>query len=416
MYLNIIVRTLRKILKLQIDIQRIKKPSQKTEYKNKQIVALCNKIIKISKDAYWAYNSIVALGQYITLGFALIASLSKIYSLILTVPGVNVKKPQLFQSISDGVIGKTDGDDDLGEEIPFEEDGDKESVLTIQESSSRDKSNDKMDNKQPPRMSINMKNMLISETILKQTLSFKNTYKLPMNQWENLQKLLQKCLKSVDTNENFQFDTNISIDGVAISKSVKVSKDQLFKTMEDKIKQLENFITDYMSNESQKVLKTANDVKKTMIGQLKKIPKKGKSEVNVNVKIVSEFMQWYNRRIKLISQDVKEIQDQLADYFDSLWNDNIECDTSISGNGKSLLPTGNKPNSKNGKIDLNTGSHKEDMIKTILEEVSKKRKSESIDDIFGVKKSKKEEKSSDNTTKKKKNKKKKGSAIDDIFS
>ena len=403
MYLNIMIRTLRKILKLQIDIQRIKKSPKKIEYKKKQIVTLCNKIIKISRDAYWAYNSILALGQFITLGFSLLGSLSKIHSLILNVPGVNGKKLQLIESVSkaENLVG--DDGDDLGEEIPFEEDS---LISESHNSLSMDTGTEIVSNKMPPVVSIKIINMLVSESDLKQALAFKNTYRLPKNQWDVVQKLLQKSLQKLETECNLEFDTEIHTDG-------NTSRYQLYKSMEVKNKQFEKLVTDYMINESRMVLSKANEIKKIMIGQLKKLPKKGKGEINVNQMVVSEFTKWYFKRNKNINQKMKEIEDKLLHSFESIWDQNTETNNSMVSNSKELM---------SNTVDLvsNVVSVKvvvDDNCSTTAEqEISKKRTNETIDDIFGVKKSKKESKSPDNTTKKKKKKKKKGSAIDDIFS
>ncbi|KAI5962415.1 RMP1 [Candida pseudojiufengensis] len=126
-YTNIYVRKLRKILKLQIDINRIKNKI-KIEHKKKEIIKLANYLIKISRQAYWNYNSILVLGQFLTLGLALIGNLAKIYCLLLDIPGVNNgKKPITINmdnvnNVSDvSKIFPHDGEDDLGEEVNLEE-------------------------------------------------------------------------------------------------------------------------------------------------------------------------------------------------------------------------------------------------------------------------------------------------------
>ncbi|KAI5949146.1 RMP1 [Candida theae] len=146
-YLNITYRNLRKVLKLQIDIDRLAttlssgsvnvKTESKINYKRSQISRLSNKIIQVSRDAYWAYNSILVLGQYITLGFALIGNLAKIVSLLGKIQGVDVKKielaavPAANQSAETNVLSVgidffggqdiNENDlDDLGEEIAYD--------------------------------------------------------------------------------------------------------------------------------------------------------------------------------------------------------------------------------------------------------------------------------------------------------
>ncbi|KAI5954332.1 RMP1 [Candida jiufengensis] len=128
-YLNIIHRNLRKILKLQIDINRIKN-QKKIKYKSEEILKIANYIIKISRTAYWNYNSILVLGQFITLGLAFIGNLSKIYCLLLDIPGVKKSKHYIPTTIEEqnglnnvtmNQLFEQNGGDDLGEEVNLEE-------------------------------------------------------------------------------------------------------------------------------------------------------------------------------------------------------------------------------------------------------------------------------------------------------
>ncbi|KAI5969635.1 RMP1 [Candida margitis] len=136
-YLNIIYRNLRKLLKLQIDIDRLQNTPKyrlRIEHKQSQMVKLSNKIIQVSRSAYWAYNSILVLGQYITLGFALIGNLAKIVHLVQNIDGVNVKRvtnlpasdytDTNLSNVGNMFGGDMNEDDldDLGEEIAYDED------------------------------------------------------------------------------------------------------------------------------------------------------------------------------------------------------------------------------------------------------------------------------------------------------
>lgn len=139
-YLNIIYRNLRKLLKVQIDINRLatatttSKHHAKIEHKQKQIVQISNKIIQVSRSAYWSYNSILVLGQYITLGFALIGNLAKIVNLVQNIDGVNVKHVSFVPAavsadsnldnlgnLFNGEVVNEDDLDDLGEEIAYDD-------------------------------------------------------------------------------------------------------------------------------------------------------------------------------------------------------------------------------------------------------------------------------------------------------
>ncbi|CAK9437073.1 uncharacterized protein LODBEIA_P15160 [Lodderomyces beijingensis] len=131
-YLNLTSRNLRKILKLQIDIDRLDNGTKvsKLGYKKQQIQKLARSVVKISKSAYFAYESILVLGQYLTLGFALLGNLAAIVHLLGEIPGVRVGKYEVGYSLSrqagstaGGVEAGAGGDldDDFGEEIPFDE-------------------------------------------------------------------------------------------------------------------------------------------------------------------------------------------------------------------------------------------------------------------------------------------------------
>ncbi|KAG7660684.1 RMP1 [[Candida] subhashii] len=118
------------------------------EKSTKMIVKLAQGLVKRTRGAYWAYNSILCLGQFINLGFALIGGLARIYSLLVDIPGV---KPiggmnnSIEEVMKEGGKGEEEeGDDDIGEEVKYEpeveqaipekrrsEDGDGESIDDI---------------------------------------------------------------------------------------------------------------------------------------------------------------------------------------------------------------------------------------------------------------------------------------------
>lgn len=148
-FMNITCRHLRKIIKLQIDIMRVTSASNgstilpkilsKLEYKRKQIVDLAQHILKISRQAYYAYNSILVLGQFITLGFALLGNLASIVQLLSKIPGVKkilrkwdvnvvaLGKNDVARDIEQrkaNTVGNHEEGDDLGEEINFNEEFD----------------------------------------------------------------------------------------------------------------------------------------------------------------------------------------------------------------------------------------------------------------------------------------------------
>lgn len=123
---NIIHRQLRHILKLLVDLQNLK--TKKTVADRKQRVYLAIKYLIIKKiftRGYYQFNGIIALGQYITLGLALVGSLGKIHELLLEFEGVKEvlrDGRQLVdnqQPVAGSLKGVVDGDD-LGEVVDLQ--------------------------------------------------------------------------------------------------------------------------------------------------------------------------------------------------------------------------------------------------------------------------------------------------------
>ncbi|RCK64101.1 hypothetical protein Cantr_10728 [Candida viswanathii] len=118
-YLNTTVRKLRKILKLQHDITRLPAPSSRAEFKIKQMVGLAEDVLALSRDAYWAYAGIIELAQFLSLGFALIASLAKITLLLQQIPGVKPlpKRIRSLEEVCDGPVQIEEEDGEEEEEV-----------------------------------------------------------------------------------------------------------------------------------------------------------------------------------------------------------------------------------------------------------------------------------------------------------
>lgn len=121
-YLNLMVRHLRKLL------------SSKCEtFQRKSLMYLKGSVIP---KLYYAFNTVIAQGQYITLGFALVGSLAKVYSLVSSVDltqGISILNRMLSdvsvkerkELLLDLEVGQTIGvpldAQDLGEEISMEQ-------------------------------------------------------------------------------------------------------------------------------------------------------------------------------------------------------------------------------------------------------------------------------------------------------
>ena len=171
---------------------------------------------------------------------------------------------------------------------------------------------------------------------------------------------IAKVVAKLVTECNFEFDTEIHTDN-------NVSRDQLYKSMEDKNKHFEKQVTDYMINESKMVLSKANEIKKIMIGQLKNF-QKGKGEINVNQMVVSEFTKWYFKRNKNINQKMKEIEDKLLHSFESVWDQNTETNNTMVSNSREL---------KSNSVDLDSNGARvkevDDICSTTAEQEISKR-------------------------------------------
>ncbi|EMG46099.1 hypothetical protein G210_3671 [Candida maltosa Xu316] len=368
-YLNIIVRTIRKILKLQIDINRLtkkckKKPTTKINnsisYKSKEIVHLANKVIRVSKDAYWAFNSILTLGQYLTLGIGLVGSLAKIYALINQIEGVNVPKKQSFVGESKSEVIATGGDgDDFGEEIPFEEDTAKDIVPDI----------DEYRQMIPVKCSNEELVKYIERNYFK--INAIKPIKISQYQWSKLKPWLLDYLNTLGLDNKGKF--LLQVPEEAFNNDTSERKSQFTQQVNEKLSK-------------KSVLALFENVKQRTIGRLDKLTRKKKTsddilDINLIEKLNLEFFKWFNEYNRAIID--KYVKDK----------DSRNQEAARSSNDKESKP-----------LDKNiSGKH---------ESKSKKRKptnGSSIDEIFGNpnKKPKKE--------KKMKTKKKKSSAIDDIF-
>lgn len=113
-YFNILKRNVLKLLQLFDDLQSM--PKITTTIHNK-ILEICTYLLrrKIFTKVYYELNTILALGQFIALGFALIAMLARVRTLVLEIKGVDsIHKA----NVEAQAIGDTHGNlDEIGEEI-----------------------------------------------------------------------------------------------------------------------------------------------------------------------------------------------------------------------------------------------------------------------------------------------------------
>lgn len=115
-YLNIIHRNIRKILKLLVDLEFIKSPQQ-IRHKEQQILDIIKYLIKkrVFTKAYYEFNGIIALGQFVTLGLALVGNLSKIYCILQYFKGVDRMCKRGIIEEASVLPPEHSGTDDVGE-------------------------------------------------------------------------------------------------------------------------------------------------------------------------------------------------------------------------------------------------------------------------------------------------------------
>lgn len=95
------------------EIEEAKKIKRR-EQLQKQVVATANHLVlRVMNRAYYHFNSVIALGQFVNLGFVLVASVSALRSLLLEIEGVGDRNVEVETK-------KTELDDDIGEEVAYE--------------------------------------------------------------------------------------------------------------------------------------------------------------------------------------------------------------------------------------------------------------------------------------------------------
>lgn len=115
-YFNILHRKLRLISITLLEAVNSKDREVRSKRKDEGLDLICYLFKKnILKRAYFEFNGIIALGQYITLGLALIGSLSKIYCLLNSLIEVHIPRKLIKTSQVRGTISTID--QDIGEEV-----------------------------------------------------------------------------------------------------------------------------------------------------------------------------------------------------------------------------------------------------------------------------------------------------------
>ncbi|KAJ8145649.1 hypothetical protein OY671_001269 [Metschnikowia pulcherrima] len=141
-HFNQLHRNVRKILRLTYEFDN--EPKHKLKHKLRQeALGIARAMIKkrLFTRCHYSFSGIVALGQFVGLGLTLIASLSAIHSIIVSMDGITQRSVSqtIKTSGNKDVVSRSDTpssnlDDDIGEEIVFPEKtgiGSVETVATV---------------------------------------------------------------------------------------------------------------------------------------------------------------------------------------------------------------------------------------------------------------------------------------------
>lgn len=117
-YLNILHRRVRIVLKLAMD-WRSDHIRKKEVIKEKLLSNIKYLVKRVMAKAYYEFNGIIALGQFINLGFTMLGNLSKLHGILIGFGGVSDTLKLKLGSI---LVGTShDSEDDIGEVVEFPE-------------------------------------------------------------------------------------------------------------------------------------------------------------------------------------------------------------------------------------------------------------------------------------------------------
>lgn len=107
-------RGVRKVLRGIYEAEETKKIKRREEIQKEVVLTANHLVLRVMKRAYYHFNSVIALGQFVNLGFVLVASLSALRLLLMEIQGVGVRGRQVEPEEVAQV------EDDVGEEVVFE--------------------------------------------------------------------------------------------------------------------------------------------------------------------------------------------------------------------------------------------------------------------------------------------------------
>lgn len=111
-HLNIVHRGVRKVLRGIYEAENAKKIKRREKLQSQVVLTANYLVLRVMKRAYYHFNSVIALGQFVNLGFVLVASLSALRLLLMEIEGVGGRNV---------MEEKIEVQDDVGEEVAYEQ-------------------------------------------------------------------------------------------------------------------------------------------------------------------------------------------------------------------------------------------------------------------------------------------------------
>lgn len=117
-YLNMVHRKVRSVLIKIHTIESTKLLKQREKIRN-QTVEMVRYLVRkgLFQKAMYEFHSIIALGQFINLGFTLVGSISAIFDVLMQIDGLHEKSGFSAHQKQQKSMRKEDSIDDIGEEI-----------------------------------------------------------------------------------------------------------------------------------------------------------------------------------------------------------------------------------------------------------------------------------------------------------
>lgn len=115
-YFDMIHRGVRKVLRGIYDAQEAKKIRRREELEKEVAAVASHLLTRVMEKAFYHFHSVIALGQFVNLGFVLVANLSALRSLLLEIEGVQSRRHMQEKPLKSVKIDA----DDIGEEVTID--------------------------------------------------------------------------------------------------------------------------------------------------------------------------------------------------------------------------------------------------------------------------------------------------------